>query len=287
MRPRTLPVSIAGVVTAIGFAIYFNTFKIIPAILCLAFALLAQIVSNFANEYYDFKRGSDKKGRVGPRRAVTEGAISPKAMRNVTYATLAIDCIIGCCLIPYGGLWLIIVGVLIAIFALAYSAGPFPLSRNGLGDVAVLIFFGLVPVNLTFYLQNGDYNFIVLMASIAIGLTSVNVLLVNNYRDYEDDKEAGKNTTVVLFGRTFGSVAYLLNGYVAMALLLIPLWINSGNFFYIWHLPPVIYLILHTLTWNKLRTLKGSALNPVLGMTARNMLIFAILLFVCLVTLHQ
>src|SRR5574344_3052020 len=95
MRPRTLPVSVAGVLTGIGFAYYYDKFNLVPAILCLVFGLLAQIVSNFANEYYDYKRGADKKGRVGPRRGVTEGAINPRALRNVTSATIAVAGIVG------------------------------------------------------------------------------------------------------------------------------------------------------------------------------------------------
>lgn len=280
MRPRTLPVSAAGVLTAIGFAVWQGTFKLIPAALCFIFALLAQIVSNFANEYYDYKRGTDKKGRVGPKRGVTEGTITPGKMKTVTYATLALACIVGLALIPFGGWWLIIAGIFIAIFALAYSAGPYPLSYHGLGDLAVLVFFGLVPVNLTYYIQSGQWNLNVFLASVSIGLLAVNVLLVNNYRDMEDDKEAGKNTTVVIFGRKSASVLYLFNGYIAMALL-VPvtfLELTVLNF-----IPIIIYLILHTVTWYKLTMLKGSALNPILGITARNMLLFSLLFFIFIV----
>ena len=280
MRPRTLPVSAAGVLTATGFAIWQGKFKLIPSILCFIFALLAQIVSNFANEYYDYKRGTDKKGRVGPKRGVTEGTISPVKMRNVTYATLALACIIGSALIPYAGWWLIIAGVFIAIFAVAYSTGPYPLSYHGLGDIAVLVFFGLVPVNLTYYLQAGQWNLNVFLASVSIGLLAVNVLLVNNYRDMEDDKEAGKNTTVVIFGRKAASTLYLFNGYIAMALLapVSLLQLTVLNFITL-----IIYLVLHTITWYKLTSLKGTALNPILGATARNMLLFSLLFFIFMV----
>ena len=120
MRLRTLPVSASGVLLAIGIAVWQNHFRWIPAILCLVFALMAQVVSNFANEYYDYRRGADKKGRVGPRRGVTEGDIKPTTLRNVTYLTLAIACLVGCGLIPYGGWQMIPVGIMIAVFALAY-----------------------------------------------------------------------------------------------------------------------------------------------------------------------
>lgn len=274
-RLRTLPVSVAGVVMACGLAVREGEFSLIPVILCFIFAVMAQIVSNFANEYYDFKRGADKKGRVGPRRGVTEGDIKPQTLKKVTFATLCIACSIGCCLIPFGGWWLLAVGAFIAIFALAYSAGPYPLSYHGLGDLAVLLFFGIIPVNLTYYVQSGilfDVN--VFLASVSIGLMGVNVLIVNNYRDMEDDKEAGKRTSVVIVGRKVASIIYLLNGCVAIILML-PIWVSVN---YIIYLIPVLYLLLHVVIWRKLVTNSGAALNPLLGATSINMLMFSILI---------
>ena len=157
-RLRTLPVSLSGVVIAIGLAKWHGHFKLVPALLCLAFALLAQIASNTANEYFDYRHGADKPGRVGPRRGVTEGDISPKTLRNVTFGLLALAGVVGCCLIPYGGWWLLPVGIVIALGALAYSAGPYPLSYHGLGELMVFIFFGLVPVNLTYYVMALRYT---------------------------------------------------------------------------------------------------------------------------------
>lgn len=276
-RLRTLPVSVAGVIMASGIAVLYQRFEWLPALLCFAFAVLAQVVSNFANEYYDFRRGTDKKGRVGPRRGVTEGDITPGLLLRVTIGTLAVACAVGCGLIPFGGWWLIPVGILIAVFAFAYSAGPYPLSYHGLGDVAVLVFFGLVPVNLTFYLQAGYFAPLAILASVTIGLMGVNVLLVNNYRDVDDDREAHKRTTVVIFGRKVASAAYLINGYVGISLLA-PLWFAAP----LWVLAvPALYLVLHTVTWNRLTHSDGAALNPLLGATARNMLIFAVLLTAC------
>ena len=276
-RLRTLPVSVAGVIMASGIAVLYHRFEWLPALRCFAFAVLAQVVSNFANEYYDFRRGTDKKGRVGPRRGVTEGDITPGLLLRVTIGTLAVACAVGCGLIPFGGWWLIPVGILIAVFAFAYSAGPYPLSYHGLGDVAVLVFFGLVPVNLTFYLQAGYFAPLTILASVTIGLMGVNVLLVNNYRDVDDDREAHKRTTVVIFGRKVASAAYLINGYVGISLLA-PLWFAAP----LWVLAvPALYLVLHTVTWNRLTHSDGAALNPLLGATARNMLIFAVLLTAC------
>ena len=148
MRLRTLPVSVAGVLAGIACAIMGGTFSLVPAVLCLLFAMLAQVASNFGNEYYDYVNGLDRKGREGFRRGVTEGDISPRAMKIATYATLAVAAVVGCSMLFFCGWWLLPVGIAIGLFALAYSAGPYPLSHHGLGDVAVVVFFGIVPVTL-------------------------------------------------------------------------------------------------------------------------------------------
>lgn len=280
MRLRTLPVSASGVLLAIGIAVWQNHFRWIPAILCLVFALMAQVVSNFANEYYDYRRGADKKGRVGPRRGVTEGDIEPKTLRNVTYLTLAIACLVGCGLIPYGGWPMIPVGIMIAVFALAYSAGPYPLSYHGLGEFTVFLFYGMVPVIFSYYVIAGRMDALAVLGGITIGFMGVNVLLVNNYRDMDDDIDAGKRTAVVIFGRKLAAAAYLFNGYMAIAMLS-PLWfmIYLNDCLSHWvYLVPLLYLVMHTITWIKLNRRTGATLNPLLGETARNMLIFTVLM---------
>ncbi len=280
MRLRTLPVSASGVLLAIGIAVWQNHFRWIPAILCLVFALMAQVVSNFANEYYDYRRGADKKGRVGPRRGVTEGDIVPTSLRNVTYLTLAIACLVGCGLIPYGGWQMIPVGIMIAVFALAYSAGPYPLSYHGLGELTVFLFYGMVPVIFSYYVIAGRMDALAVLGGITIGFMGVNVLLVNNYRDMDDDIDAGKRTAVVIFGRKLAAAAYLFNGFMAIAMLS-PLWlmIYLNDCLSHWiYLVPLLYLVMHTITWIKLNRSTGAALNPLLGATARNMLIFTVLM---------
>jgi 1,4-dihydroxy-2-naphthoate octaprenyltransferase len=275
MRLRTLPVSVAGVIAGTACAIILDSFKPAPAIACLVFAALAQIAANFGNEYYDYKNGIDRKGRAGFRRGVTEGEIAPKSMKMATYSVLALAAAVGCTMLLYGPWWLIIVGVLIMIFALAYSAGPYPLSHHGLGDVAVVIFFGIIPVTFTCFLQTGSWEGmdIIIPASLAVGLLAANVLVVNNYRDMEDDAAVGKRTTVVIFGRRFMSLAYLLSGIAGMAVM-IPVWTRLP----LWALTvPVVYIALHLNVWLKLRQTTGAALNPLLGRTAVNLLVFSLL----------
>ncbi len=268
MRLRTLPVSVAGVFAAVGYSILAGCFKWLPALLCLLFAVLAQIASNFANEYYDYRDGLDKAGREGPRRGVTEGDISPGAMKKATFTVLGTACLIGLSLILWGGWWLLAAGIAIAIGVIAYSAGPYPLSRHGLGEVAVLFFFGIIPVNLTYYIMSGTFTADVLLGSLSIGLMGADVLLVNNYRDIDDDAAVGKRTLAVIFGRRVASALYLINGIVACALV----WPVLRHAVAI----PVVFLFLHLCIWNFMRTHRGAALNPVLGMTAMLMLAYSI-----------
>ena len=286
IRLRTLPVSVSGVLIAVGLAKFNGAFRLVPSLLCVAFAVLAQIVSNLANEYFDFKAGTDKKGRVGPRRGVTEGDFSPATLKRAIVGTLVATCAVGLSMLavvdPGEGYanWLLLVGVgvMVAVMAFAYSAGPYPLSYHALGEVAVMAFYGLVPVIFSYYVVAGDFHPYAVIAGIAIGLMGVNVLLVNNYRDVDDDREAGKRTSVVVAGRTLAAFAYLLNGLLALSVLGV-LWLRLWMEWGWWTmLPPTIYMVLHLTSWHRLKQRTGAALNPILGATARNMLIFTLLL---------
>lgn len=291
IRLRTLPVSVSGVLIAVGLAKFNGAFRLVPSLLCVAFAVLAQIVSNLANEYFDFKAGTDKKGRVGPRRGVTEGDFSPATLKRAIVGTLVATCAVGLSMLavvdPGEGYanWLLLVGVgvMVAVMAFAYSAGPYPLSYHALGEVAVMAFYGLVPVIFSYYVVAGDFHPYAVIAGIAIGLMGVNVLLVNNYRDVDDDREAGKRTSVVVAGRTLAAFAYLLNGLLALSVLGV-LWLRLWMEWGWWTmLPPAIYMALHLTSWHRLKQRTGAALNPILGATARNMLIFTILLTLLLI----
>lgn len=276
MRLRTLPASISGVLAGVAVALQRGHFDWLPALLCLLFALAAQIGSNFANEYYDYRDGLDKPGREGFRRGVTEGDITPLAMHRATAIAFGIAALIGCSLIYWGGWWLVLAGIFIFIGALSYSAGPFPLSRNAMGEIAVVIFYGLIPVGFTFYLQTGYFSYDDFAAGLAVGLMSANILIVNNYRDHDDDKAVNKLTTAVVFGRNAVAWAYLLNGFIAVALTL-GMWISAGTITLVF---PTLYLIAHVCLWRYLRANEGHRLNPALGMTAMLMLLFIIALLV-------
>ena len=267
-RPRTLPTSIAPVILATTYSWQDGKADWKVFTICMLFALAAQIASNFANDYFDYKHGSDKPNRLGPRRAVASGDIKPKTMFRATIITLLLASVLGCMLIPIGGWPLIVLGVIIILFALAYSAGPYPLSYHGLGEVTVFIFFGIVPVTATYWLQTQSLTYEVLIGAAAMGLLSSNILLVNNYRDYYTDQEDGKQTSVVILGRKFAIVTYLVNGILATA---IPCTSFIGVAF------ALLFMLLHLKTWRGLKITEGIALNAYIGLTARNQLLFTII----------
>jgi 1,4-dihydroxy-2-naphthoate octaprenyltransferase len=220
-RPRTLPAAVAPVVVGSALAWRDGTFGPAAAGLCLAFSLLVQVGTNFANDYYDFLHGADTAARVGPRRAVAAGLIAPREMRSAMWGVFAAAFACGLGLLPWGGPWLLAVGVASILCGIAYTGGPWPLGYHGLGDLFVFLFFGLVAVGATYFVQAGTVPADAVAAGIPIGLLAANILVVNNYRDAETDAAAGKRTLVVRFGRR---VARWQHGASLAAALLTPLW---------------------------------------------------------------
>ncbi len=272
MRLRTLPVSVAGVVAGCAMAAGAGRLNVAVAAICLAFAVLAQIASNFANEYFDYKAGFDGPGRDGPRRGVSEGDISPRAMRAATLITLAVACALGCLLILYGGWWLLGAGAVIALGAMAYSAGPYPLSRHCLGEVAVVFFFGIVPVNLTYYVPALGFTREVAQVSVAFGLMGAMVLLCNNYRDMVSDRATGKHTLVTVFGRGVAGALYAAMGAGAALLL--------AGFGAVAVLPAVLGAVAGGVMIVRRRRLTGAECTPLLGITSMVMLVASVWLFI-------
>ena len=279
-RPKTLPAAATPVIVACALAYHDNSFQWKQALICLLFALIAQIIANFANDYFDYKKGSDNRERLGPKRAVAEGWIAPKVMLIATIALLVLDLMLGLLLLHYGGWKLIFVGLLVAVFAFAYSGGPYPLAYHGWGDVCVLLFFGIVPVGFTYYVQTLQWSLPVTICGSGVGLIIINILVANNYRDRFSDAKTGKKTSVVLFGEKFGQWFYLINGIVAVACCQ-----------YFWMeksigaaLLPLIYLVFHILTWKEMVAInQGKALIRTLEKTARNVLIFGATLSIGLI----
>ena len=274
-RPKTLAGAATPVFIGTSLALAQGPIQVIPVILCFLFAFAMQIDANLINDYFDFIKGSDREDRLGPERACAQGWITTSCMKKGIILTTLLSAALGLCILYYSGAIMIPVGMLCILFAFLYTAGPYPMAYHGWGDVLVLVFFGFVPVGCTYYTLCHDWSLEVSIASLACGLVIDQLLMVNNFRDYYQDKESGKKTVVVRWGLSFGKWAYLLLGVMACCVC-VPL-AASGMLGAA--LLPQLFLIPHFGTWKKMVTIgKGRELNRVLGETARNITIFGLLL---------
>ena len=194
-------------------------FCALAAILCLTFALLIQIGTNFANDYYDFIKGADTAARIGPRRAVAAGLIAPATMKRAMLGVFIAAFLTGLPLLAYGGWPLLVIGLASIACGYAYTGGPYPLGYNGLGDIFVFIFFGLVAVGATYFVQTEVITADVWLIGSGIGALAANILVVNNYRDAETDVSAGKRTLVVRFGRRFARAQFVAAHALGVAVI--------------------------------------------------------------------
>mgnify|MGYP003289937525 CR=1 FL=1 len=274
-RPKTLAAAATPVLLGCALAYTDGIFQWIPAILCFLFAFSMQIDANFINDYYDYLKGSDREDRLGPERACAQGWITLSAMKKGMIFITLLSCFWGLLLLKYCGLEMISVGLLCVLFAFLYTAGPYPLAYHGWGDVLVIVFFGFVPVGCTYYTMAHDWTWNVTIACAACGLVSDLLLMLNNYRDREQDKISSKRTLVVRFGEPAGRWAYLVLGILAVGLCSF----YAFNGYLMASLLPILFLILHFTTWREMiRIYQGKELNIVLGKTARNIVVFGLLL---------
>jgi 1,4-dihydroxy-2-naphthoate octaprenyltransferase len=273
-RPRTLPAAIAPVIVGSALAWRDGAGDLVAASICLGFALLIQIGTNFANDYFDFIHGADTAHRVGPRRAVAAGLVSAATMRNATIGVFAAAFLLGLSLIAWGGPWLLAIGIACILAGLAYTGGPFPLAYNGLGDVFVFVFFGLVAVGATYFVQAGRVTSDVMLAAVPIGLLATNILVVNNYRDAETDAVAGKRTLVVKLGKTAARVQFAASLAIALAIPLV-FTARTGSR---WFLLPVMLTPVAVAHIRRLRESKTpSELIALLGATGKLLAGYAVL----------
>lgn len=215
-RPRTLAAAVAPVLVGSALAWREGAFVGTAALSCLTFALLIQIGTNFANDYYDYIQGADTAERVGPKRAVAAGWVSPAVMKRAMLAVFAAAFVTGLTLLPHGGWPLLAVGVASILCGIAYTGGPYPLGYHGLGDLFVFLFFGLVAVGATYFVQAGELTVNALVLGAGVGLLAANILVVNNYRDVETDAKAGKRTLVVRWGRAYARAQFAVSHLVAL-----------------------------------------------------------------------
>jgi 1,4-dihydroxy-2-naphthoate octaprenyltransferase len=274
-RPKTLTGAAVPVMIGIALAyldsLEYGTFSPLAAVLCLLFAFIMQIDANFVNDFFDYVRGNDDEAtRLGPLRACTQGWVSIDAMKRAIAFTTVLACIVGLPLIFYGGLEMSLIGLFCVVFCFLYTTH---LSYVGLGDVLVLVFFGIVPVCCTYYVQLHTCPLIVVVASLACGLVIDGLLIVNNYRDRDVDRCDGKQTLVVKIGAEAAEWLYLAIGIVAVLAGLL-FWANGHILAFVL---PFIYLLLHVFTWLKLRRIhEGRQLNECLGETARNIFVYGL-----------
>lgn len=281
-RPKTL--TAAAVPVMIGTAMAWNHtggegFRYVAALLCFLFAFVMQIDANFVNDYFDFKRGNDDETRLGPERACAQGWVTDTAMKKALVITTALACLVGLPLIIYGGLEMIAVGVACVVFCFLYTT---TLSYIAMGDVLVLVFFGIVPVCCTYYVEvpsvTWEELYPVFLMSIGCGLVVDTLLLVNNYRDIENDRRAGKRTLVVFIGKKATEVIYLLVVPIALAIMFV---VGCKLYFIVL---AALMFVKHFMTWRKMVSIgEGRELNKVLGMTAANIFLYGILASVCVI----
>lgn len=280
-RPRTLSAAAAPVLLGCALAWSQSSFQWVPALLCLGFALLIQIATNYANDYFDGVKGTDTPERIGPTRSVAAGLVTPAAMWRATLLVLAMAFVTGMGLLLYGGWPLLIVGILSILCALAYTGGPFPLAYLGLGDVFVVLFFGLIAVMFTFYVQTGYFSGASLLVGLACGLVVNTILVVNNFRDIPTDRKAGKMTLPARFGRGFGLVEFSLS-YVISFMVPVSLWLwgkwNPGVL-----LPLILAPLMISNTVGLLRANTREDYLKVLSRTAVTVVAYAVLLSLGLV----
>lgn len=271
-RPKTLPAAAAPVLVGTAMANYLDSADWLPAIICLGFAILIQVGTNFANDYFDFKKGADTSDRVGPTRAVAAGLIKPNLMKRLTVITFALAFCLGLALIPFGGWWLLLVGVMSILCGYAYTAGPFPLAYVGLGDLFVMLFFGVVAVCCTFFVQTGFFTWEVFILSTAIGGLSTNLLIINNIRDRETDRVANKRTLAVRLSLSYSILEYRFFVVWAYAVVI---WMATryGDF---WLTLPLVSLSLAVVNWNRSRTVSSPEVcNKLLAKTALFLVLYA------------
>lgn len=282
-RPKTLSAAAVPVMIGTAFA-WRNTseqFNWIPAILCLLFAWIMQIDSNLVNDYFDFKKGNDDETRLGPKRACSEGWITSDAMVWGILITTLLGCMTGIPLILYGGLEMVMVGIACVVFCFLYTT---LFSYHGLGDILVLLFFGIIPVCCTYYVCMPLHQQIptgeVIASSIACGLAIDALLIVNNYRDIDNDRSNGKITLAVRLGKSKTRRLYESIGYIAAGTMIILVFFDlyQTDKFFPTYAIYLIYIILHRQSYQEMKRInKGAKLNQVLGLTARNILVFGIL----------
>ncbi len=279
-RPKTLPAAIAPVIAGSAVAYHEYGFHLPAAVAALITALLLQIAANFANDAIDFKKGADTAERAGPTRVTAGGLLPAAAVLRATGVVLALAAVSGLYLVWRAGWPFLLLGLVAIVCAVAYTGGPFPISYLGLGELFVFLFFGLLAVAGTAFVQTLHLTWLALGVSIPLGALAVGILIVNNLRDIPTDTIAGKRTIAVRLGprhTQFEYGAMLLIAMEAPVSFFFAGWLNWS-----WVLTVLAWPFFYRL-WKEITTKSGPALNPSLGNTGKALLIYSLLLSAALV----
>lgn len=274
-RPHTLPAAFAPVCVGAALAYHDGEFNPLVSLVALLCAFIIQIGTNFANDYYDFKKGADTDERLGFERATAKGYVTENAMRNATIFTMMLAFLLGLYLVWHAGWVILALGLASILFGVLYTGGPFPLGYNGLGDLFVFIFFGIVAVMGTYYVNALQWSSSSFWASLALGALSTNILVINNLRDIEQDHRAGKNTLGVLFGEQILRWEYLVMILVSLA---IPLhFFVRLDFHYLVLIPYISLPLIGFLVYAVWTEEDKRQMDNLLQKTAQFMTLYAIL----------
>jgi 1,4-dihydroxy-2-naphthoate octaprenyltransferase len=286
-RPQTMPAAVSPVAVGVGVAVHEGLFAPLPAAAALLGAILIQIGTNFANDYYDAVQGADTEEREGFTRVTAGGLIEPESVKRAMWLTFAAAVVSGTYLVYVGGVPILVIGLLSVASGIAYTGGPYPLGYHGLGDLFVFVFFGLVAVTGTVYVQAaaavsgvpmglpaGTVPGLALLASLPMAGLTTNVLVVNNVRDKEEDSKTGKRTLAVRFG-----YGVCRAEYVGMLLLAyaVPVALFAGEFGAAVLLPLLSLPFAAIVTRTVLTETSGEALNPALERTGQLLALYAAL----------
>jgi 1,4-dihydroxy-2-naphthoate octaprenyltransferase len=275
IRPRTLPAAIGPLLIGNMLAIGLEQFSLLIAFTSMLCAVLLQISVNLANDYFDFKNGIDTEDRLGPIRVTQSGILAPSSVRNAMIGCLITSLLVGSLLIVHGGWPIAILAAASILGALCYSGGPYPLASHGLGEIAAFVFFGLVAVVGSYYLQAGTTTMTAWLLGCAIGFFNAAIMLVNNTRDISTDTKAGKNTLAVRIGEAQAKVLYQSFVYLPFGIIIAGFLLGSLD-----GLPVLLSgasLIIARNLSREFYDNSGEALNPILGQTAKLTMIFSVL----------
>lgn len=274
IRPRTLPAAAAGVVMGSALAWMDGSFQLLPALVALGVALLLQIGSNVANDVYDFERGTDTSERQGPLRVTQAGLLTPAQIKRGMWVIFGLAAVLGLYLAFLRGWVVVWIGLAAILAAITYTGGPFPFGYYGLGDLFVFVFFGPAAVVGTYFVQTGSVSAAAWWMSVSIGLLVTAILVVNNLRDLENDRKAGKRTLAVRLGERGARLEYLFCMIVAYFVVLLTSWLGLVPWL---ALLTWLSLPLAVKTARTVFTQAGRPLNAALGGTGQVALLFSLL----------